>query len=420
MAEREIIPSRRDFIASYPPFRYWKRAHVDDLVNEPAINIYIHIPFCNNECAFCYYKKEQLKSRSERDAFVNALCREIDIAGKKLNFKSRAAKSIYIGGGTPTLLSESNFRDIKKSLENNMIVERPEFTVEAEPLSMTEKRIRILKDIGVDRISLGVQSFSDDILEMNRRRNTAAQAQKAIERGLSAGDVAINIDLLSGLAGESDGTWAHSVETAIKTNVHSITIYKMEAYPNTEIFDKGIRKGTIGLPSDEEELEFMDYALSKLGEADYVPWSFFTFTKNGRYVHTHSPSVWRGDELYGFGPSAYGFFRGTAFQNTNSLENYYSAVGDGELPINRGYKQSSVDLMVKDILLGMKLLKINKDAFQKKHGVDLNVSLAQVEARLREEEYVWSTKTEVGLTRKGILYGDYAGKCLAYALKDLY
>jgi oxygen-independent coproporphyrinogen-3 oxidase len=420
MADHDLKPSRRDFIASYPPFRYWKRAFVDDMVSEDPINVYIHVPFCNNECAFCYYKKEPLKSRAQRDKLVSALCKEIVIASERLKLGSRPVRSLYIGGGTPTLLSEANFREIKKTLEDNFVVEEPEFTVEAEPLSLTAKRIAVLNGLGVDRISLGVQTFSDSILELNKRRNTAEQALKAIDLAMSTGEIVVNIDLLSGLAGETSESWAQSLDTAIKTDIHSITIYKMEPYSNTMVFARGVRKGVLELPSDEEELSLMEYALDKMEEADYVPWSFFTFTKGGKYPHVHSPSVWQGEDLYGFGPSSYGFIRRTAYQNTNSLEGYYSAIEAGDLPINRGYRESSVDLMVKDVLLGMKLLKIDKNRFREKHGLDLTVALSEEEERLRGDGFMWSTDSEIGLTKKGILYGDYVGKCLAYALRDLY
>jgi oxygen-independent coproporphyrinogen-3 oxidase len=415
----DIKPTRKGFVANYPPFRQWKEAAVDDMVASGPINIYIHFPFCIQRCAYCYYKTTKLKESqlSGIDKYVGTVCREIELATKRFHLSERTLASIYFGGGTPTLMSNDNWHRIFKCLQENLNIVQPEFTVEAEPVTLTQKKAGILKEIGVNRISLGIQSFCEEIVRLAGRKDTEKLALKAIDTAKATGAV-INIDLLSGLAGETPKTWAYSIKRALSVDVESITIYKMELYPNTKYFFD-IRKKLLELPSEEQELEFIRYALEQFEQAQYLPWSFFTFTKMGRYVHTHSPSVWRGNDCYGFGASAFGSLGDWLFQNTNDLERYFTTLKANKLPLNRGHHLTSLERMIRNVALEMKLVSLDLNEFQKRHGFKLESLCYSTIKQLDLEGFVSLSKNQIELTQKGILYGDYVGKRLTRSLMEM-
>jgi oxygen-independent coproporphyrinogen-3 oxidase len=410
-----LEPSRRGFITNYPNFQHWKKLTSGDVLAPKPLNIYVHIPFCAQQCAYCYYRTVTGSRKSEIDRYVNALCREIEIAAQRFNLKERPVISVYFGGGTPTLISGDNLSQIIETLHNNLnIVDNYEFTVEGEPVTLIQKKADILKEIGVNRISLGVQSLSDEIIKLSNRQDTEKKVLRAIDFAQSTGAV-VNIDLMSGLAGETPDTWAYSVKRALETGVESITVYKMELYANTQYY-KDVRNKTLDLPSDEQELEFMQYALEQFEQAQYLPWCFFTFTKEGRYEHVHAPSIWRGDDYYPFGTSAFGRLGSWLFQNTNEVEKYISLVEAGDIPITRGHQLTSLDEMVRDVVLGMKLVHLDLKKFEKKYGFKLDSFCGATMRQLESEGFISLSEDEIVLTSKGMLHGDYVGKSLARSI----
>ncbi|RKZ40650.1 MAG: hypothetical protein DRQ49_07715 [Gammaproteobacteria bacterium] len=250
-----LEPSRRGFITNYPNFQHWKKLTSGDVLAPKPLNIYVHIPFCAQQCSYCYYRTFTGSRKSEIDRYVDAICREIEIAAERFHLKERPVLSIYFGGGTPTLLDEKSLSKITETLHKHLNIDstnKPEFTVEGEPVTLIQKKADVLKRLGVNRISLGVQSLSDDIIKLSNRQDTEEKVLRAIDFAQGTGAV-VNIDLMSGLAGETPDTWAYSVKRALETGVESITVYKMELYANTQYY-KDVRNKTLDLPSDEQEL----------------------------------------------------------------------------------------------------------------------------------------------------------------------
>lgn len=416
---KKLEPKRLPLNPNYPPFRQWKRGAVEEMLGEKPLNIYVHIPFCTQRCAFCYYKTVDLKERPEVEGYVEALCKEIEMATKRFHLGERKVASIYFGGGTPTLLKEHHFERLVECLHNNFKIDNPQFTVEAEPLTVSESKMKILSKLGVSRVSLGVQSFCDPIIKLSGRGHDEKQAFRAIKIAREAGNWSINIDLLSGLAGETEETWARSVKCALSTGVESITVYKMEAFSNTQVYQLGVREETLKLPSEEQELKFMQYVMEQFEQANYRPWSFFTFTKNGHFVNEYTQSIFETTDLYGFGASAYGVLGDTQLQNTIDLEKYTTTVEAGEIPLARGHHLNSLEKMMREVLLGIKLLRFDLRNFQKRHGFKLESLCASTLKKLELEGFISLSKDEILLTSKGVLYGDYVGQTLVECIKQM-
>ncbi|MCG8634491.1 MAG: coproporphyrinogen III oxidase family protein [Desulfobacterales bacterium] len=421
--KKELIfptPSRKGFITNYPPYRQWKRTAAESILPGKPINVYVHIPFCIQRCAYCYYRTNDLKGIDRRkflNRYVDALCREIELTAQKFHLQDRPVLSIYFGGGTPTILTSDQLERLGKTLFEHLNVDSPEFTVEAEPVTLTPKKAALLKKMHVNRISLGVQSFRDEILEICNRLDNEEKALKAVDIARSMGAV-VNIDLLSGLAAEKGDSWAYTIDRALSSGAESITIYKMELYANTDYY-KSLRRKKIELPDNDNELSFMNHALDEFEKADYLPWCFFTFTKNGNYKHTYISSVWEGNDCFAFGASAFGELGSRLYQNTNDEEKYMSRLEAGELPVNRGYHLTGLEQMIRTVLLGMKLLSLDLEKFRQRFGIPLETLCGEAIDKMEGEGYITTTKDALTLTRKGILYGDYTGRCLAAPLVEM-
>lgn len=414
-----IEPTRNGFVAIYPPNRYWRPESVSEMMAPKPLNIYLHTPYCIQRCAYCYFKTATVGEtrRAEIDRYVDAVCRELEIAADHFNLGERPVHSIYFGGGTPTLLSDENLHRLMKTMRDNFTFNDPEIVMEAEPVTLTPAKAETVKELGVTRLSLGIQSFRDEIVLKTGRHDKEVLALQAIELAKATGAI-VNIDLLSGLAGETHETWAYSVQRALEAGTQAITVYKMELYANTEYYT-GVREAVIDLPTDEQEIEFMSYAMDQLENAGYHAVNFFTHTRDPRHAQRHISNRWRGEDLCSVGVSAFGGYGNWSFQNTSDLNGYQSQVEEGRLPLLRGYTLTALDLMVRDVVLGMKLLSVSFKDFRKRHGVDLKHLCAPTLQALEEQDFVEVDDASIRLTRKGRLYGDTVGKTLGASLQQL-
>ena len=412
-------PTRDEFYTNYPFFKYWKSDHNGDLFLTEGINIYIHIPFCIQICDYCFYMKELVKSKTQVDDYVDHLCREIRLVSETHRLGHRKVNSIYIGGGTPSVLTEQQFSKLIGAIRKYHNVESPEFTFEAEPGTFTRPKLDWYKESGINRISMGVQSFDDEVIGFSSRKHTRAQAIHSIEMIKETGGFSVNIDLLSGLAGEHMETWEKSVTTALEQQVDMLTIYKMKAYSNTVFYKKGVHKQAIDLPSQLEEITYMKRALEIVEDQGYKPWSTFAFTKNG-YKHRYAENTWRGQDLIAYGVSSFGKVANINYQNLNNTDLYYSKIDNNELPVNRTYRLTAKDQIVKELLLcAARLFSYSKKEFIRKFGFDYFDLVPDLISQLVEKGYITDNRDDLTLTRQGMLFGDFIGKVLASATKDV-
>lgn len=412
-------PTRHGFLTTYPPFRRWRPETLDRFFEPRPLNVYVHAPYCVQRCAYCFYKVTTLgeSRKTEIDRYVASLCREIELAAQQFHLREQPVKTVYFGGGTPTLLSRDNLSRIFETLHKHLNFDSPEITVEAEPVTLIKSKADHLKALGVTRISMGIQSFCDDVVSKTGRSDTEKDALKAIELAKATGAV-INVDLMSGLAGDTDETWGYSLERAVECDVHSITVYKTEVYANSSYY-ADIKQKTLTLPSDEAELHFTARAIERFAKADYRPVNFFTFTKGGGYEQQHSTSSWRGRETYGFGVSAFGLLRGHALQNTSELPRYVALLEEDKLPLARGHRLNARELMTRDVALGMKLIRFDRKDFKRRYGLDVVALCRPTIDALVADGFLTVLPESLTLTEKGILWGDYVGHRIAAAMESL-
>ncbi|WP_312352677.1 radical SAM family heme chaperone HemW [Sphingobacterium siyangense] len=410
--------TRDEFYTNYPLYKYWNRENNDKVIEIPGINIYIHIPFCIQICDFCFYMKELIKSKDQVDTYVNSLCEEIKIVSENFGLGNRNVESIYIGGGTPSVLTESQLKKIIETLNKYHKIADSEFTFEAEPGTFTATKLNWYKDCGVNRISMGVQSFNDEIIKLSSRKHTKLQAINSIKLVQDYQSFNLNIDLLSGLAGENMRTWNETIELALNLDIDMLTIYKMKTYSNTLFFKQGVYKNEIDLPDKEEEVGFMSKAIELIKGSDYKMWSTFAFTKDN-YLHKYIENTWRGKDLLAYGCSSFGHIHDCNYQNINEIQSYNQAVLSNKIPINRSFKLTIKDKIIKELLLcSSRLYSYSKSEFINKFGFDYFDLIPEVMVSLVETGFIENQLDELVLTDKGILYADFIGQTIASEVKS--
>jgi oxygen-independent coproporphyrinogen III oxidase len=416
---KEEYPTREEFFTNYPFYKYWKNGNNERLLASTGINIYIHIPFCIQICDYCFYMKELVKSTDQVNDYVDHLCKEIQMVSETCNLKDRRVNAVYIGGGTPSVLTEDQFRKVIDTLHRCHRMESPEFTFEAEPGTFNRTKLKWYKESGINRISMGVQSFDDGIIKLSSRKHSVKQAINSIEMIKEEGGFVVNIDLLSGLAGETPETWDKSLDIALQQKIDMLTIYKMKAYANTTFFKKGVHKQDIELPTAEQEVGFMQTALDRVMDHGYHRWSTFAFTRDV-HLHRYAENTWRGNDMIAYGASSFGKIANISYQNLNNIQLYGDKVAAGEMPVYRSYAMTCKDMIVKELLLcAARLSSYRKSEFMEKFGFDYFNLIPGTIKELVDKGYITENTQELTLTRLGVLYGDFVGKVLASSVKEI-
>ncbi|MFQ3247445.1 MAG: oxygen-independent coproporphyrinogen-3 oxidase [Arenicella sp.] len=412
-------PSRGGFVVAWPPQRHWRPVEKTAQVTTRPLHLYFHIPFCLQRCRYCFFKVGILSENSHevREAYVDALCKEVEMVADAMALRGRSVRSIYFGGGTPSVLSPEQLARIKKTIDAHFVLDDPEFVFEIEPVTFSNRLIDSLPDLGVNRISFGVQSFDDRVVALTGRHDTEEKNCRAIERALGTG-VVVNIDLLSGLEGETEASWRHSVNRATGLGVHAITMYKLELYSNAEYME-GLKHGKLSLPNNQQELEFARYGIEQFQSNGYLPSTYFTFTREGKFPQRHIISRWEGEDMYGFGASAFGSINNESRQNVSEIDDYLKCIEEGEIPLHRSLKNSSLDNMLRDVIMGLKTTTIDLSKYHKRHGIRLESLLSTAIDSLVSTGLLQRDSEKLHLTQEGIIYGDYCGRYLGAALRSI-
>ena len=407
------------FISNYPPFSQWKSDLVplatSALETDPAqtadtpLGLYIHIPFCRKRCKFCYFRVYTNQNAKAIEDYVKALIQELELISRKSAIGTRDLRFVYFGGGTPSYLSSRQLRSLRERMSTFITWENAEeVTFECEPGTLSVEKLETLRDIGITRISLGVESFNDQILEENGRAHLSPEVFQAWEWIRSIGFPQVNIDLIAGMVGETDDNWHRNIDKAIELSPDNITIYQMELPFNT-VYSKEMRElGTQSPVADwPTKRRWVSEAMDRLIAAGYHISSGNELVKNPARDHfVYRDNVWRGCDLIATGVSSFGHFQGVHYQNLDRIEDYLETVNRGELPINRALKPSAHQLLIRELVLLMKEGVVDLQRLNEKSGVNTQVEFANALHNQQQAGYLTVEGQTLRLTRKGLLQVD--------------
>jgi oxygen-independent coproporphyrinogen-3 oxidase len=286
----------------------------------------------------------------------------------------RKPKFVYFGGGTPSYLSTQALKHLASSMQEMLPWdEAEEVTFECEPGTLTEHKLNVIREIGVTRLSLGVEHFQEHILKLNGRAHGSKEIDRAYGYARAAGFPQINIDLISGMMGDTDADWDFTIERTIELAPDSVTIYQMEIPYNTTIFAEMQAAGNDVAPvaTWAKKREWVERAFARLSENGYTVTSAYTAVKNPSTKFLYRDHLWQGADLLGLGVASFSHVGGTHFQNQHNIDPYIERVQSGNLPVFRALTPSGEEKLIREAVLQFKLGSLDLQYFRDKFGVDL-------------------------------------------------
>jgi oxygen-independent coproporphyrinogen-3 oxidase len=406
------------FISNYPPFSQWKKENVAEALSAFAqpprpdvpLGLYLHIPFCRKRCKFCYFKVFTQVKAEEIERYVQALSKEIEIVAQQPVMGGRPFRFVYFGGGTPSFLSNRQLTSLVDRLRQNIRWDQAEeVTFECEPGTLSESKVHTLRELGVTRLSLGVENFSDQVLEENGRAHLSKEVYRAWEWIQAAGFYNVNIDLISGMVGETWENWKDNIRRTIELSPDSVTIYQMELPFNT-VYSKDMLGNQVESPVADwpTKRDWVRYAYEELQAVGYSVSSAYTLIKNPNRVNfSYRDNLWNGSDLLATGIASFGHVSGVHYQNLPEWEDYIGAVlNDGRLPIGRALTPTPHQLLVREVILKLKRGYLHPQEFRDKFGVDIIEHWKDVWADYQQRDWVTVANDEIRLTVEGLLRVD--------------
>ena len=408
------------FVANYPPFSVWTpEAVVTDALpalhdSAPAhvpLGLYLHIPFCRKRCHFCYFRVYTDKNAQQVNQYLDALAREWEIVGRLPAIAGRPIDFVYFGGGTPSFLSTQQLEGLVERLTKvKPWTSAEEITFECEPGTLTEAKLRVIRDLGVTRLSLGVENFDDRILEANGRAHRSPEIERAYRFARSLGFPQINIDLIAGMLGETDENWTSCVERTLALDPDSVTIYQMELPFNTTISSDrlhGSHRFTESLATWSTKRRWVGEAFAALEAAGYHARSAYTLVKDPvRTKFIYTDRLWEGADLAGLGVASFGHVNGVHMQNLDQWESYSAAIDRGDVPLARAYRPTDDERLIREFVLQLKRGVLHPSYFSRRYGVNVLDRFDEPVSRLRQEGHATVSGDTLTLSREALLQVD--------------
>ncbi len=368
-------------------------------------SLYIHFPFCLKKCLYCDFNSLS-GSQITPDEYATALLREMGLRAERLD-QPVTAPTLYFGGGTPSLMEPALVaRLIDAAVKQYGLTRDAEITIEANPGTLTAEKLAGYRSAGVNRLSLGVQSFDDAMLSLLGRVHTAREALDSFAASRAAGFDNISIDLMHSLPGETSGEWREQLRRAIALQPEHISAYALTIEEETP-FHRLEREGRLTLPGEEEgELMFVETA-DLLREAGYEHYEISNFARPG-FRSRHNQVYWRRGSYLGFGAGAHSFIRfpalGTRWRNALSPAAYLQALSRATLPDEEISTLTEKDAMAEFFFLGLRILEgVDLAQFRREFGRPVEEAFPGEPARLLAEGLVECREGFLRLTGRGLM-----------------
>ncbi len=406
------------FISNYPPFSFWSPDNVVDVQRalehqgdpQTPLGLYVHIPFCRKRCHFCYFRVYTGVNSSQVNTTLDGVVNEMKMYADKPFVNGRRPEFIYFGGGTPSFLSTTQLKSLTDRLKEYLPWDQAkEVAFECEPGTLTESKLEVIKEIGVTRLSLGVENFKDEILEYNGRAHRSKEVFKAYDFARKLGFDHINIDLIAGMMGETETNWKECVDKALEMQPDALTVYQMEIPYNTTIYKEMKEKHEDIAPVADWQTkrDWVDYAFNKFQENGYAVNSAYTVVKDPDKVKfLYRDRLWEGADLVSLGVASFSHVNGTHFQNEHDLDTYLTRVTKGELPVYRALTPTDDERFIREFVLQCKLGHVAVEYFEKKFGQNLIQRFGEIFEQYQQDGYLSIQDGEIQFSRLGLLQVD--------------
>lgn len=352
-------------------------------------SLYVHVPFCVKKCDYCAFYSHSLvhSSRNLISLYLEGL--EIEIK-KEIKDAPQGVSSIFIGGGTPTALEDRELEYLMSMIHRNFrFPPETEYTAEGNPGTITASKLKVLRRYGINRFSLGVQSFNDKLLSVLGRIHTAQEARKAINILRAAGFDNVSLDLMFGLPAQDMAIWQATIEEALSYSPEHLSLYGLMLEEGTPLYERYMVNNISldQLPDDDLQAEMYDWAVKRLKQAGYRHYETSNFARSG-YECRHNLNYWRGKDYIGLGPGGVSCLNRVRWKNIEDVHTYLGRLKSGLGPVDETSREvlSLHECMTERMILGLRLEEgVNLKAFRNDFGVDVRDKYRDVLERYKEK-----------------------------------
>ncbi len=339
-----------------------------------TVGIYIHIPYCKKKCYYCDFLSSC--NYKNLDEYMKALYKEVVLYKEK--FGSHNIDTIYIGGGTPSSIESSYIEKVIDVIdENNKILPSNEITIEVNPESVTYEKLKSYYNSGINRLSMGCQSFDDEKLKSIGRIHNSSQIYKAYDDMIASGFKNINLDLIFALPKQNFDDFKNDLDKLLSLESQHISAYSLILEEDTPLYDM-TRKGDIKLLSDDIDRNYYHYLIDTLDKYDYKQYEISNFAKSG-YESKHNLKYWDLDYYIGLGLGASSFFNSQRYSNESSFDNYINSIDNGNLALTNIEEINYDNLKIDYILMRLRLnLGIDRNKYKSIFGIDIYVEYKEL------------------------------------------
>lgn len=364
------------------------------------LGLYLHLPFCISKCPYCDFNSYQLKEDNQISSYISALYQEITTYSKKL--KKSNIKTIYLGGGTPTILSGVQIYNILEFCKSKFTIDKDaEITIEANPGTLDGEKIKLLIESGINRLSLGAQSFNNLFLKkLGRIHNTQDIIDSyylAREKGFNN----INIDIMFALPEQTTEDLQVTLKKAVSLKPDHLSLYNLTIKPGTEYYKK-YKGNKLKLPTEDEEYDMYKWAINFLEESGFEHYEIANFARHYKRS-MHNLIYWQNKPYLGIGAGAYSFIKGYRYMNYENPARYTKEIMSGKLPVDNGEKLSLRKRMIETIILGLRTKDgVGYQKFKIRFKVDINNVFHKQISKLINLRLLQKDDFKIKLTKRGI------------------
>ncbi len=315
--------------------------------------------------------------------------------------------TIYVGGGTPSLLTSRQLETILLSVNKNFhLISDPEITIETNPADLNQSFLESIRESGFNRINVGVQSFDEKVLGFLGRRHSVKEAFSAVGASRNAGFDNIGLDLIYGVPGQDIASWLNTLRQALLLSPEHISCYQLTLEPGTPL-GKRHRAGEFSVPGEELQYQFFMKTSEFLEDAGYIHYEVSNFARREEYASRHNQKYWDHSPFLGLGPSAHSFLHSQRWWNHRSIDRYLASIEAGNLPIEETETLTMEQLRLEALYLGLRTKKgISLQGFKSQYAYDLLIEKKKILARLEEEGFIFVENGCLHPTQTGLAIAD--------------
>ena len=373
-------------------------------MEQQPLGLYIHIPYCIHKCGYCDFNSHPIK-QDEMNHYIHALVAEMKHYAKTYS-NTNIIRTIFLGGGTPTTLTVYQLeRILKECVSDFTVPSDAEITIEANPATIDIEQLKSIRQIGYNRISIGVQSFDKAELKLLDRAHGPEEIHSTVDRARKAGFDNLSLDLMFAVPNQSLSSWESNLNKALEKNPEHLSTYNLTIEQGTA-FSKLQSNGKLTMPDDDHQLELYKRTIERLTKKGFHHYEISNFARRGKECK-HNITYWENKNTLGLGAGASSYMNGTRFKNINLPAHYIRQVKEKKIAVEHSETLEPRQAMGETIMLGLRLLQgISIHQFEKRFQISFINLFRNIISALKEKELVIIEKDYLRLSQKGLFWAD--------------